>query len=150
MAVQGVARVCLFAPCSASPPSNVVVPFTTGGVNGVGLGGAPVLATGGLVNVTVIGAPWTAGTAAVGTVTTMGFVHGPASGGQSSAAANSGVMSLVTPVFISTDIGASSVLPAFGILNLHFFGIIPEPGTLLLLGAGVTGLGILGRKRMSK
>jgi len=146
MAVGGAASVCLFATCTASPPANVVVPFTLGGTRGVGLGGGPITVKG-LVNVTVVGSPWTAGTAAIGTITTMGFVHGPASGGQSSAAAASGVMSLVTPIFISTNIGASAIIPAFGFLNLHF---IPEPGTLLLLAAGVTGLGILGRKKMSK
>jgi hypothetical protein len=145
MAIGGSASVCLFATCTASPPANVVVPFTQGpGVNGVGLGGAPITVKG-LVNVTITGAPWSAGTAAIGTITTMGFVHGPASAGLSSAAAASGVMSLVTPIFISTNIGASAVIPAFGFLNLHF---IPEPGTLLLLAAGVTGLGILGRGRM--
>jgi hypothetical protein len=144
MGIAGAASVCLFATCTQSPPANVVVPFTTGGVNGVGLGGGPITVKG-LVNVTMVGAPWSAGTAAIGTITTMGFVHGPASGGQSSAAAASGVMSLVTPIFISTNIGASAIIPAFGFLNLHF---IPEPGTLLLLAAGVTGLGILGRSRM--
>jgi hypothetical protein len=32
-------------------------------------------------------------------------------------------------------------------MTLHF---IPEPGLLLLLGAGVVGLGLLGRSRMKK
>jgi hypothetical protein len=146
MAIGGSASVCLFATCTASPPANVVVPFTVGGTRGIGLGGASITVKG-LVNVTVVGAPWSGGTAAIGTITTMGFVHGPASGGQSSAAAASGVMSLVTPILISTNIGASAIIPAFGFLNLHF---IPEPGTLLLLGAGVAGLGFIGRKKMSK
>lgn len=146
MPVKGSANVCLFGACSTSPSANVAVPFTLGGTRGVGIGGGPIKVKG-AVNVTVIGQPWTVNTAAIGTVTVMGFAHGPASGGSSSAAANSGVLSLVTPVFISTNIGASAVIPGFGFLNLHF---IPEPGTLLLLAAGVTGLGILGRKRMSK
>jgi len=134
MAVQGVANVCLFAGC-AGPPANVTVPFTTGGVNGVGLGGAPI-AVAGLVNVTVNGNGWTTGTATVGATSQTG-----------SPLDASGHIKLVSPVTISTNIGASAVLPMFAVMELTF---IPEPGTLLLLASGVAGLAIVGRKRMSK
>ncbi|HTF35298.1 MAG TPA: PEP-CTERM sorting domain-containing protein [Myxococcota bacterium] len=149
MAVQGGATVCLFGSGCSSALANLAVPFTVNGTRGVGLGGAPVTvankASG--IKISVEGAPWVATTAKVGTITIMGFVHGPASGGAATAGQASGVVQLVTPTIISTSIGASALLPAFGILNLHF---VPEPGTLLLLSAGVVGLGILGRKRMSK
>ena len=148
MAVQGVSNVCLFAACNGGPVANVNVPFTQNGTRGVGLGGAPIVVAG-LVNVTVQGAPWTTGIVSIGTSSQQGFVHGPASGGAESAAAASGVIKLVTPVTINTNIGASPTLPAFGILTLHF-DPIPEPGTLMLLASGVVGLGILGRRKMSK
>jgi len=138
MPVIGVTKVCLFASCFASPPANLVVPLTP-----VGQGGAATVAT--LVNITAIGAPWTTGVAAVGTVGITGFRHGAASG-TSSTGLLSGQIRLVTPVFVSTNISASAVVPVFGVLDLHF---IPEPGTLLLLGSGVAGLVMIGRSKRS-
>ena len=136
MPLNGVAKVCLFAPCSAPPPANLSVPMSV-----VGAGGAAAVSA--LVNVTVVGAPWTVGTAAVGTLTAMGFRHGPAS--LSSSTANpSGALRLVTPIFISTNIAGSAVVPTFGILDLHF---VPEPGTLLLLTSGIAGLLMWGRRK---
>ena len=133
MPIVGAAKVCLFGSCSAAV-SNLSVPLTVVGQGGVAL-------VTGAVNLTVIGAPWTTGTAAVGTAfTAMGGVSPLSNTG-----APSGVVTLVTPTFISTNIGASAVLPAFGILNLHF---VPEPGTLMLLGSGIAGLVAFGRSRV--
>jgi PEP-CTERM motif len=39
------------------------------------------------------------------------------------------------------------VVPVFAFLNLHF---VPEPGTLVLLGAGIAGLVSYGRTRNRK
>jgi hypothetical protein len=136
MAINGVAKVCLFAACATPPPANVSVPLSV-----VGVGGSKSVSF--FVNVTVTGNPWTTGVAAVGTASVAGFAHGPASG-TSSTAAPSGVIRLVTPVLVSTNIGASAVVPTFGILTLHF---VPEPGTLMLLGSGIAGLVALGRSR---
>ena len=131
MALLGIANVCLFAVCSAPPPANVGVPLSV-----VGVGGTTDVSL--FVNVTVIGAPWVTTTAAIGTLTAMGGTTG---GG----AAGGGSVTLVTPVFISTNIGASAVLPSFATLTLNF---VPEPGTLLLLGSGIAGLAALGRRRL--
>jgi hypothetical protein len=74
--------------------------------------------------------------------TAMGFRHGPASLGSSTATA-SGVLQLVTPIVISTNLGVDlALLGAFAFLTLHF---VPEPGTAVLLGAGVAALAALGR-----
>jgi hypothetical protein len=109
----------------------------------------------------VQGAPWTIGIASITNVTTttpnggvstytktlQGFVHGPASG-TSSTAAISGVLQIVTPVLIETNLGAPDTWQAvWADVRLHF---IPEPGLLLLLGSGVAGLLMLGRSRMRK
>ena len=138
MPINGAAKICLFGTCGAAV-SNLSVPLTVVGQGGVAL-------VTGAVNLTVIGAPWTTGTAAIGTAfTAMGFVHGPASNGASSAANGSGAVQLVTPIFVSTNIGASAIVPGFGILKLHF---VPEPGTLMLLGSGIAGLVAFGRSRV--
>jgi len=131
MPIVGAAKVCLFGPCSAAV-SNLNVPLSVVGVGGVAL-------VTGAVNLTVVGAPWTTGTAAVGTITSMGGVSPLSNTG-----APSGAITLVTPIFISTNIGASAVVPGFSILTLHF---VPEPGTLMLLGSGIAGLVAFGRSR---
>jgi hypothetical protein len=137
MPILGTTKVCLYGACGSSANiSNLTVPLSVVG----GPGGQTTVK--GAVNLTVIGAPWTTGTAAIGTITIMGGVA-PAS----NTAAASGVVTLVTPIFISTNIGAFSVVPAFGIVNLHF---VPEPGTLILLGSGIAGLVAIGRNRARK
>jgi len=134
MPLIGSTKVCLFGACSAAI-ANLNVPLSP-----VGLGGAAVVTA--AVNITVVGAPWTSGTAAIGTITAMGGAA-PAS----NTGAASGVVSLVTPVFVSTNIGASAVVPVFGLLSLHF---VPEPGTLVLLGSGIAGLVAFGRSARNR
>ncbi len=131
MPINGSSKVCLFGPCG-SAVANLDVPLSN-----VGVGGTALVT--GAVNLTVVGAPWTTGTAAIGAMTIMGG-KSPAS----NTGAPSGTITLVTPIFISSNIGASAVVPAFAILNLHF---VPEPGTLMLLGSGIAGLVAFGRSR---
>ena len=135
MPIQGFAKVCLFGTCGSSlNAANLNIPLSV-----VGVGGFTQVV--GAVNLTVVGAPWTTGTAAIGTANTlMGGVN-PAS----NTGAPSGTVTLVTPIFISTNIGASAIVPGFGILSLHF---VPEPGTLMLLGSGIAGLVAFGRSRV--
>lgn len=135
MPLLGAARVCLFGTCDAAV-ANLSVPLDVVGQGGTATATGPV-------NLTVVGAPWTLGTVNVGSATAMGFARGP-EGRTSSTARASGVIQLVTPIFISTSIPAdNAVIPAFGILTLHF---VPEPTTLALLGGGVAAIAAAARR----
>jgi hypothetical protein len=136
MPVNGIAKVCLFAPCVGAPTANLTVPLTP-----IGAGGAAAVSA--AVNLTVYGAPWTTGTAAVGTVTVMGSAYGPGSSA-SSTFAPGGHIQFVTPIYVSSNIGAGPLLPWFATLTINF---VPEPATLLLLGGGIAALGYAGRSR---
>jgi hypothetical protein len=129
MAIPGAATVCLFT--STCTGGAIVVPFTINGTKGVGLGGTPTphATVGAAIQISLTGAGWTVGTVgaqsgpAGGPYTTgfaTGYAHGPASAGLSSAAQASGVVSLVTPVQVNTNIGPSAAIPVFVRLTLHF------------------------------
>lgn len=132
MPLVGVNKVCLFASCAAPPPANLVVP-----INVVGNAGAATVST--LVNITALGAPWTAGTAAVGTVKMTGFNH--------FTSASKFDVKLVTPIFVSTNIGASAVVPIFSILEIKN---TPEPGIAVTCSVAIGTLLVMGRRRLRK
>lgn len=141
MPILGVAKVCFFGSSCSTAAGNLSVPLA------IGAPGSAVAT--GAYSFTVQGAPWTSGTASLGltamgmTSTVKGFAHGPASAASSTVGA-SGVLSLVTPFFISTNLLPNQRLAGYTRLTLHF---VPEPGTLVLLGSGIAGLVIFGRSR---
>jgi hypothetical protein len=142
MPLAGVAKICLFGPCLGGAVSNLSIPLSVVGTNETGF-------VVGAVNLTVSGAPWTTGTITLGTpsfpISAMGFRRGPA-GGTSSTAAPSGSLQLVTPIRISTNIGSSSIIPAFAVMTLHF---VPEPATLGMVALALGGLAA-GAKRVPR
>ena len=146
MPLNGFLFICLFAGgggggalgCGAtvpSPAANIVIPLNVAGFGGTTARSGPVA-------VTVAGAPWTVGAASAFGSAVTGFVHGPGSG-TSSAAQSSGVVSLVSAVAVTTNLGSLPVIPVLTRVTLHF---VPEPATMLLLGAGVVALGLVGRR----
>jgi hypothetical protein len=121
----------------------VPVPLTVGGTRGAGIGGLITVNTFGTAGLkfSVTGAPWTIGTTTVSNSVRSGFAHGPASG-TTTTAKEGGVVQLVTPVRVTTTL--ASGMDFIGILRVV---LVPEPGTGLLLGAGVIALALAGRRK---
>ena len=164
--IRGVAKICLMdTTCSSSLELLLTVPTTVNGVPGsdiIGLGVGGLITVGdGTIAISMTGAPWTvktvtavdqisttSGNTTFTIVTAKGFAHAPSSG-TTSTADLSGVVQMVTPVQIVTNLslGSSAKLGGSVSLLIHF---IPEPGWLMLLGSGVVGLAFLGSRRMRK
>jgi hypothetical protein len=128
------------------------------GVKGVGIGGLITVGGESAIRISLEAAPWTVKTAtaidqtddntgagAFHNVTRMGFAHGPSSG-TTSTAQPSGVLQIVTPNQVRTNLtlGSNVKVGILGELLVHF---VPEPGLLLLLGSGIAGLLLLGHRR---
>jgi hypothetical protein len=160
--IRGLSKVCLLSTaCGLFLPLQLT---QSNGAKGVGIGGLLTIGGGTLINISIEAAPWTVKTfTKVDQITTpmtingqkkfinasaAGFAHDPSSG-TTSTAQPSGVVQLISPMQIRTNLaaGSSVKLSLFSFLQLHF---VPEPGMLLLLGSGVAGLVLLGRHRMRK
>jgi hypothetical protein len=154
---QGMARICLVVPgCAGNLPLDLGA--TVNGV-AVGLGAGGLLTIGqlGMIRISLVGAPYTVKTitafnrtnnGAIQTFTEKGFAHGPMSG-TSSTGQTSGVLQVVSANHIAVQgvPGNTDISGVFSRVVVHF---VPEPGLLLLLGAGAAGLALLGRGRIRK
>lgn len=144
MPLNGVNKVCLYGSGGCSYASaNISVP-----VNVVGAGGAAFVSVTGMGNpapvaVTVLGAPWTTQTVAIGSVTRMAV--GNTAMTQNGGATVTNNIQLVTPIFVSTNIPASAVVPVWGVLQLTL--TTPEPGTIAAVGAAIAALVSVGMSR---
>ncbi|MDJ0848366.1 MAG: hypothetical protein QNK04_08320 [Myxococcota bacterium] len=158
--VPGVSRICLVSTiCNDFLDLIFTEQTVNGDTIGIGVGGLLTVGGDSPIKISLQAAPWTLKTVSVldqilttGKVNTetiartyAGFVHDPASG-TTSTAQPSGVVQLVTPSQIKTNLpfGTAEVQSSAITLRIHF---IPEPGLILLLGSGVVGLVLLGRSR---
>jgi hypothetical protein len=136
MAVKGVSNVYGIGGFPGGGKPLLGVPLSVGTPNTTTL-------SGGGVAITAIAAGWSVGTVTVTGTGDNGTGVATAMGSNGLTPNGAGNLVLVTPVKVITNIAGT--LAAFGVLSLTY---VPEPGTLLLLGMGVAGLAVLGRRRM--
>jgi len=163
MPIHGVVKVCLL---STVCTMNLSLPFTGPttvngvpgtGLKGIGIGGTQTIGGYGGIRMSIEHNPWTIktmtlldqtttvdGSLVILSITDKGWAHAPVSTTSSTAQPN-GMVQLVTPNQIQTNLafGSNDQVRAAGSLVIRF---IPEPGLLVLLGSGVAGLAILGRR----
>jgi hypothetical protein len=159
--VTGVVKLCLLSTVCQAPfvaPINLTTTSANAPI-GIGIGGLLTVAVG-PYRISIEAKPWQLKTGTVIDhittptneqqtfipITFMGFAHGPQSV-TTSTADTGGVVQLVSPTQVRTDLPAGSNQKVAAGQTL-FIRFIPEPGMLLLIGSGVAGLALLGRRRM--
>jgi hypothetical protein len=135
-------------------PLDLTTVTYSGATNGLGVGGIATAGGIGAIRMSLYGAPFTVNTATVMVLTdggapvtllSSGSLHGPYSF-PSTAALSGGRLSVVTPIRVTsldTPEGGND-FPGFLRVEIR---LLPEPGVLLLLVAGGSGLLLMGRTR---
>jgi hypothetical protein len=148
--VHGALKLCLYGSCGVG----LDLPLygaTVNGVAGLGLDGLLPIAPLATIRHSLLGAPWTPGTASLAVTTESGgelsavqsgFAHGPFSF-TGSTALPGGEVSLVTPLVFESGGGASVPPTGFARLTLRF---VPEPRGLFVLAPSIA-LFLMGARR---
>jgi len=158
---EGTIRICNLSGCPGSVAVNLAQ-TDLGVAIGPGVGGT-FTATGISGTMLVVkGAPWTVNTTSASYVTTMGMigfltgmgtVHGPLGMTGSTLDLTTlgmgGTLQLVTATK-TTCLGCSGSNTPSGQISRLTLNFAPEPGVLILLGAGAIGVALLGRKRIQR
>jgi hypothetical protein len=111
-------------------------------------GGFASATGGGGTIIRVYGTGWTTGmqTLMAPATTVGGGTQTPrtvtATGADLRTASGAGTLVLISPIFLRTNLAGD--MPNFAVLTLNY---VPEPSTLLLVGVGIAGLALRGRKR---
>ncbi len=164
MPLAGLVRLCLLNTTCDTSASLILTSHTAGSSTvGIGLGGLLTInILGGAARISIQANPWQIKTATLydqittpvnGLQTTAtrqynGWAHGPGSGTTSTAAIG-GVVQLISASQIRTNLalGSSAKVASAQTMLIKF---VPEPGMLLMIGSGIAGLVLIGRKRMRK